>query len=421
MALAVSETIADAVAAGAQLPRRLEAVHLGHVAVHQHDVEPLLIEAGQRLGAVLGDDDAMAVALQHRDRDRGVDGVVLGQQDVQARARRRVGRRASSNRPPHPRWPVTSASVRSNQNVLPTPGSLVTPTLPAHQLDQLARDGEPEAGAAEAPRHRSVGLLEGAEQAVQRGLLDADPGVDHLDPHRRRSRRATSRVERRSVTPPALVNLTALPSRLISTCRSRCGSPSSGRQRHARQIGAQGQALARRRRRDDRQRLLEHVGQLEGDALHVQLAGLDLREVEDVVDDVHQVLGRLVDDGRALELLGAERRVEQQRGHAEHAVHRRPDFVAHARQELALGPGARLGGVARLAQLGFVADARGHVGEEAGGAALEGEDPQRDDALARRSRSIAMSWVDVVPSASGPAARVAARAAPKAGSATSSG
>ena len=34
-----------------------------------------------------------------------------------------------------------------------------------------------------------------------------------------------------------------------------------------------------------------------------------------------------------------------------------------------------------MAQLGFVADARRHVGEEARGPVLEGEDPQRDDAL----------------------------------------
>ena len=44
-------------------------------------------------------------------------------------------------------------------------------------------------------------------------------------------------------------------------------------------------------------------------------------------------------------------RVEQQPGHADDAVHRRADLVAHVGQELALGAGPRLGSVARDFQL----------------------------------------------------------------------
>ena len=44
---------------------------------------------------------------------------------------------------------------------------------------------------------------------------------------------------------------------------------------------------------------------------------------------------------RELALLGVRARVEQQAGHADHAVHRRADLVAHVGQELRLGARAR--------------------------------------------------------------------------------
>ncbi len=47
-----------------------------------------------------------------------------------------------------------------------------------------------------------------------------------------------------------------------------------------------------------------------------------------------------------------QRRVEQQSGHAEHAVHRRADLVAHVGEELALGPVRRLGLPPRGLQFG---------------------------------------------------------------------
>jgi hypothetical protein len=49
--------------------------------------------------------------------------------------------------------------------------------LAAHQLDQVARDGEAQAGAAEAPGHRAVGLGEGLEEAGDLAGVHADAGV----------------------------------------------------------------------------------------------------------------------------------------------------------------------------------------------------------------------------------------------------
>jgi hypothetical protein len=71
--------------------------------------------------------------------------------------------------------------------------------------------------------------------------------------------------------------------------------------------------------------------------LEAQLAGLDLREVQDVVDDGQQRVGRALDGGSEAALARIELRIQQQLGHAEHAVHGRADLVRHAREEFALG------------------------------------------------------------------------------------
>ena len=81
------------------------------------------------------------------------------------------------------------------------------------------------------------------------------------------------------------VNLIALPTRLTRICRSRPGRRARhghvGRDRGRRArgpccCGLRGQQLERRP---------PHVAQVEVDRFQLELAGLDLREIEDVVDD----------------------------------------------------------------------------------------------------------------------------------------
>ena len=204
----------------------------------------------QGLGAVLRDDHAMPVALQHGDRDRGVDRVVLGQQDVQAAPGRATAGGVAGPAAAASGWPVDQRQRQVEPERAAVAGLARHADLPPISSTSCARDGQAEAGAAEAARHRAVGLVERLEQAVQRVRRDADAGVGDLDAHRRRRRPPLPRVDSRSVTPPRSVNLTALPSRLISTCRSRCGSPSMGgsgtRGRSARRPGPCASPPARR-------------------------------------------------------------------------------------------------------------------------------------------------------------------------------
>src|ERR1051326_8721081 len=63
-------------------PRRLKAIHLGHLAVHEHQVIGTLLEGCDRLAAGGNDIDAASATLQHAHRHFLVDGVVLGQEDM---------------------------------------------------------------------------------------------------------------------------------------------------------------------------------------------------------------------------------------------------------------------------------------------------------------------------------------------------
>ena len=65
---------------------------------------------------------------------------------------------------------------------------------------------------------------------------------------------------------------------------------------------------------------------------------LDLREVQDVVDDAEQGAAGALHAGREPLLLRGERRAQQQVVEPDHTVERRPDLVAHRGEELRLLP-----------------------------------------------------------------------------------
>ena len=86
------------------------------------------------------------------------------------------------------------------------------------------------------------------------------------------------------------------------------------------------------------------------------LAGFDLREVEDLVDELQEIVARRVDRLRELHLLGGEVPVAVLRQHLredEQAVERRPQLVRHVREELGLVLGDE------LQLLGLLLEARG--------------------------------------------------------------
>ncbi len=81
-----------------------------------------------------------------------------------------------------------------------------------------------------------------------------------------------------------------------------------------------------------------------------ELAGFDLGEIQNVVDHGQQRGGAVAHGLRIVELHGVERRFQQQLDHADDAVHRRANLVAHVGEEFALGFVRRCGSFRRLDQ-----------------------------------------------------------------------
>ena len=150
--------------------------------------------------------------------------------------------------------------------------------------------------------------------------------------------RGRRRGSTRSTTSPSCVNLNALPTRFVSTWRKRSASPTrrSGTagtacvtsstcfwMTVARNVSVTSSSTSRR---------------LNGASSSSQLVGLDLREVEDVVEDAEQVARRGMGDADVLMRLRREIGLERQPVHVDDRVHRRADLVAHHREERSLRP-----------------------------------------------------------------------------------
>ena len=80
----------------------------------------------------------------------------------------------------------------------------------------------------------------------------------------------------------------------------------------------------------------DRLAQIEVEHFEGELPGLDLREVENVVDHGEQTVRARPDRLDELQLLRIQARLEQESGHPDDAVHRRPNLMAHVREELRL-------------------------------------------------------------------------------------
>ena len=151
---------------------------------------------------------------------------------------------------------------------------------------------------------------------------------------------------------PLAVNLIALPTRFDSTWRTgpdrrRSRSGTSGWMSHissspfSSALTASGFSC-----------LLHQLADRERNRLELELARFDLREVEDVVEDREQRIGRRLDRHQVVALMLVEAGVERQLGHADDPVHRGADLVAHVGQEFALRAAGFHRLVARPSQVG---------------------------------------------------------------------
>jgi hypothetical protein len=90
--------------------------------------------------------------------------------------------------------------------------------------------------------------------------------------------------------------------------------------------------------------LLDRLSQIEVDVFKLELTRLELREIQDVIDEREQVAAGALDDRGQPSLPSGQFGGEEQFGRADDAVHRGSNLVAHLRQKMPLHDVGSLGG-----------------------------------------------------------------------------
>src|SRR5882672_10903338 len=111
-----------------------------------------------------------------------------------------------------------------------------------------------------------------------------------------------------AMTSPRAVNLIALPIRFVSTCFNRPGIAEEQIRYVRANVAGELQAFLLRADAESLHQILDGVPQRERDPLETEPARLDFREVQDVVDDREQRVGRSRDGVDVLALLGGQPR-----------------------------------------------------------------------------------------------------------------
>ena len=125
------------------------------------------------------------------------------------------------------------------------------------------------------------------------------------------------------------------------------------------------QPLALRPLFDDIAQIDGHLAQVARRALDVHAPGLDLRQIEHVVDEIEEMRPTCADRIEGITLIAAEGAIAlQQLRVADDAIERRPQLVAHVREELALGARRGFGRLLGHPQLVFVTQALGDIPHE---------------------------------------------------------
>ena len=219
--------------------------------------------------------------------------------------------------------------------------------LALHQIHQLTADREPEPGPAEAACQRAIGLGERIEDLFLVARRNADAGVRHGE----QEHAALAPVFAARILLPvhAEQHLALLGEldRVADQVHQDLSEPDHvGPDRsgyvvvdEARQLETLALCLLGEEVGD----VLDRFAQVERARLELELARLRPREVEDVADQAQQDSRRLVGGLGESPLSRGQLGFEKKLGHAEHAVHRRADLVAHVRQELGLGAVRLLG------------------------------------------------------------------------------
>ena len=187
-------------------------------------------------------------------------------------------------------FPSPSSILASKKNRLPWPGSLETERVPPHRSDQLARDREPEAGAAVPARIARIDLIEGLEQSLLLRAGNAGAGVLDREMQYHLAVGGLTRLLDRQRHQPLLGELEPVADQ-IEQYLAELASIAHDKVGHvAGNPGLEPESLLGRAEAHQRLDVLDQLTQIEIPRLQQDLTRLDLRVVEDVVEDAEQRL-----------------------------------------------------------------------------------------------------------------------------------
>ena len=250
-------------------------------------------------------------------------------------------------------------------------GALAEPALQgdlaAHRLHQALADRQPQAGAAVVAVGGVLDLEEGLEHLGGLVGRDADAGVADREAEPGLAlgggRGGDADGDRALVgeldgvaddVEEELVELAPV-----------ADHPPRHRGRH---VADEGDTLALGLHRLQRQHVVDGLAQVEGFALQVELAGLDAREAQHVLEDLQQRQVGVADHVEVLALAPVEGALAEQAHGAEHAAEGGAQLVAEGAEEHALGLVGLLGGLAGHGVLGHFAGEQRVAAFEFGGA-----------------------------------------------------
>ena len=214
--------------------------------------------------------------------------------------------------------------------------------LAAHLLDQALADHQAQARPAKATRRGTVGLAEGIEQARHLLRAHADAGVLDLHLQLKPLRRVRLHLHVNGHR-TGFGELDGVAGEVDQHLFQAQGVA----HQVMRHLGAahhgKPQTLGARQLSDDRVHVGNHL--VEGELAHLeqQPPRLDLGEVENVVDDAHQVARSPLGLGDKLSLPLVQRGLQAQMRKPDDGVQRGADLMAHVGQEGALGLRCRFG------------------------------------------------------------------------------
>ncbi len=352
---------------GLEAFEHVPAAHVRQADVEQHAEQPPLACEGQRVASRARRDDLQPAARRDIGQHLGEHRIVFDDQqrrrarrrrfrlDDQCRHRVAVGRTHAFRRFRRD----YSARFRSAFRQQDAEGRSLALFaahlhLPTEQRGHAADDRQAQSGAPVTAAGTAVGLFEGTEHAIELARGNPDAGVAHAQRHAGNG--ADHRLLRQQLDLALVRELECVGEQVRQDLRqARAVGPQLPR-RVGLDAHRELQSLLAGQRAEAFQQGVQAGADVDGLQRDSHLAGLDLRQIENVVDQAQEAAAAVVHDPCGFDLLGIEiafRVVGQHLRQDQHRVQRRAQLVRHVGEELALVAA----GLLEVAGLSFQIDA----------------------------------------------------------------